>query len=394
MAKVIYEIVSNVDTIIVLKDPSIHFAPWEDPKVVAAREAAKRVKEEIAARELVEEERRWAVPVSGKKKKKGKKGNATPPRAPEEEDIAPPPTNNSIGVEEVGGLGTIGFSFEEREAFVVSEKMQMKGEKVAFQIPEDEILQSVDGKPSATGLSVGEGSNTADQSIFGGGRFHAKLKITDYFNMRETSTPNAGPSNGVENNIAVQMESEPTDEVTVVPEPLEEEGIHFHVCSGNLMSASPWFNRVLKRDGWMESNRNEEDRRFRISAEDWDEEAFLILMNIFHLRNRDVPRTVSLEMLAKIAVLVDYYDCGEAIELYTDMWIIDLRANVKIPTTYCRELMLWIWVSWVFRLSGEFELSTIVAIKQSTESIRNLALPIPSWITGMLFFSRLFNRLR
>jgi hypothetical protein len=39
MAKVVvHEIVSNFDTIVVLKNPSIHFAPWDDSDVVAAKE--------------------------------------------------------------------------------------------------------------------------------------------------------------------------------------------------------------------------------------------------------------------------------------------------------------------------------------------------------------------
>ncbi|KAF2796488.1 hypothetical protein K505DRAFT_300197 [Melanomma pulvis-pyrius CBS 109.77] len=163
--------------------------------------------------------------------------------------------------------------------------------------------------------------------------------------------------------------------------PLEEEGIYFHVCSGNLMSASPWFNRVLKKDGWMEAYPNAEDRRFRITAEDWDEEAFVILMNIFHLRNREVPRTVTLEMLAKIAVLADYYECTESIELFTDIWITHLRAKVAIPTTYCRDLILWIWVSWVFKSGDPFREATAVAIKQNTRAVADLGLPIPPTVT-------------
>jgi hypothetical protein len=318
MAKVVHKIASNVDTIIVLKNPCINFAPWEDAEAVATKKAA----------EHAEWKRIYRLNHPKKKSKKGKKVNAP------------------------------------------------------FEFPIDEILQSVNGEPSATCLSVGEGPNPAEQSIFGGESSHAKSRITDISHMLETSTSNAGISIEAENRIAVQWKLEPTDEATAGLGPGEEEGIHFHVCSGNLMSASPWFDRVLKRDGWLESNRNNEDRHFRISAEDWDDEALLILMNIFHLRNRDVPRTVSLEMLAKIALLVDYYDCGEAIELFANIWIADLSVNVPIPTTYDRTLVLWIWISWVFKWDELLKQSTLIAIKQCTESMRTLELPIPSWITG------------
>jgi hypothetical protein len=77
------------------------------------------------------------------------------------------------------------------------------------------------------------------------------------------------------------------------------------------MLASPWFSRALKKEGWSESDQNEKDGLIHISASDWDAEAFLILLNVLHLRNRSVPDKVSLDMLAKIAVLVDYYECDE-----------------------------------------------------------------------------------
>jgi hypothetical protein len=162
-----------------------------------------------------------------------------------------------------------------------------------------------------------------------------------------------------------------------------EEGIRFRVCSGNLISASPWFSRLLQRDGWMESHRNPEDNMLHISAEDWDEEAFVIMMNIFHLRNRQVPRTVTLDMLAKIAVVADYYECTESIELFVEIWLASLKTQSPIPTTYCLELIMWIWVSWTFKWAEIFKQSTDVAIKQCDEPFQNLGLPIPSIHCGI-----------
>ena len=82
------------------------------------------------------------------------------------------------------------------------------------------------------------------------------------------------------------------------------------------MSASPWFNRVLKKHGCGESGRNEQDGHFHVRGE-WGEDAFLILMNIFHLQNDKVPEKVTLQTLAKIAVLVDYYDCAVAVKMHS-----------------------------------------------------------------------------
>ncbi|RMZ67717.1 Nuclear pore [Pyrenophora seminiperda CCB06] len=132
--------------------------------------------------------------------------------------------------------------------------------------------------------------------------------------------------------------------------------------------ASPWFRRTLTRKEFAESLRDPSDGRYHIQANDWDEEALLILLNIFHVRTRRVPATVSLEMLAKIAVLVDYYELenAEVMERDTKDWIANVRRSVAIPSSYCRDLMLWICISRVFCMREEFEKTTAVAIKETS----------------------------
>ena len=132
----------------------------------------------------------------------------------------------------------------------------------------------------------------------------------------------------------------------------------------------------------MESNWNVEDECYYLMAEDWDEEAFIILMNILHHRNRKVPRTVTLETLAKIAVVVDYYECNESLDLFITIWTTDLQSKAYVPKTYCRDLILWMWVSWIFDMPERFKKATLGAVMQCTEQCRNLGLPIPYWITG------------
>jgi len=314
----VHEIVSNADTIIILKNPCIEFSKWGQPAPSTAGE-------------IWDATRKFNL-MKRKKYLKRK------------EDIDP------------ASLGPKGSVIDGRK-FVV------------------EDTRSLDSsRSSSAGVIQEASSRVIEQSIFGVGLSIAKQEI---------AIPKViEPGESGDNKINAQ-EVNPVPKVTT--EPIKEEGIRFCVCAGNLMSASPWFNRALKRNGWMESNWNSEGRSFYISAEDWDEEAFVILMNVFHLRNRKVPRTVTLEMLAKIAVLVDYYECDESIEPFTSVWIEDLRARTPIPKTYCRDLILWLWISWVFKLSDLFKQTTIVAIKQCTEPVRNLGLPIPAWITGMCY---------
>ncbi|KAF2810992.1 uncharacterized protein BDZ99DRAFT_508368 [Mytilinidion resinicola] len=141
----------------------------------------------------------------------------------------------------------------------------------------------------------------------------------------------------------------------------------YRVSSSHLRLASPKFESMLSGSNWKEGIPNEKDGRFYISVEDWDSEAFLILLNVLHLHHRKVPRSVSLELLAKITVLVDCYDCAEAAELWTERWIDRVKDTTPFP--------------WVLKLPQEFAQTTAVAIKQSTQAeLSTLGLPIIGFV--------------
>ena len=48
-------------------------------------------------------------------------------------------------------------------------------------------------------------------------------------------------------------------------------------------------------------------------------DAFIIVMNVIHGRNRTVPRV--LESLAEIAVVTDYLPCHEFMEIVSVLWM-------------------------------------------------------------------------
>ncbi|KAH6699592.1 hypothetical protein EV126DRAFT_424282 [Verticillium dahliae] len=50
----------------------------------------------------------------------------------------------------------------------------------------------------------------------------------------------------------------------------------------------------------------------------WNINATLILMNTVRGCGLSVPRSISLELLAEVAVLVDYYVCHETVGVYVD----------------------------------------------------------------------------
>jgi hypothetical protein len=281
----VHDIVSNADTIINLKNPCNGFADWGQPVSSSSVETEKAIRGSFSG-----------------KKKKSKKSKALE----SSDSILNIPVAESVNT---GRLNNALPEDRNSDPIAVIKENNSKGV--------DQRLSSAGPSDAEHALAVPEAVAPADI-----GKEGSALSVT-------------------KNNARyVGSVSEATTE------PTQESQIQFRVCAGNLMSASPWFNRILKKNGWMESTCNTEVRMFHISAEDWDEDAFAILMNVFHLRNRRVPRSITLEMLAKIAVLADYYECEESIQLFVDVWVADLREKTPVPHTYCRNLILWLWISW------------------------------------------------
>jgi hypothetical protein len=135
---------------------------------------------------------------------------------------------------------------------------------------------------------------------------------------------------------------------------------------------------MLKGD-WKESKTLQTYGWLRLETSDWDIGAVKILMDVIHGRTRKVPRIIDLELLAKIAVLVDYYELSlEVIEIFSTMWIENLRSTM--PEICSRDLMLWVCISWVFKQPDIFQEATKVAVMYSTGPVQTMKLPIPERI--------------
>ncbi|KAI0147303.1 hypothetical protein GGR57DRAFT_477009 [Xylariaceae sp. FL1272] len=145
------------------------------------------------------------------------------------------------------------------------------------------------------------------------------------------------------------------------------------LSSAHLRLASPYFMKALSGT-WKEASIGPDGLR-HLHAEDWDKEALLILMRIIHGRNRPVPRVMDLERLAKIAVLVDYYKCYEVVEPFAEIW--RQAVEVSLPVDVGRELVLYLFTSWVFRWQNIFEIVTKTAMEGCKEPLPRLGIPIP-----------------
>ncbi|KAJ1325989.1 hypothetical protein MN608_09190 [Microdochium nivale] len=168
-----------------------------------------------------------------------------------------------------------------------------------------------------------------------------------------------------------------SDTSSCLPARSTKPSFRLRLSSRHLILSSPYFQKMLK-GSWQES-KPQPHHEYNVEAEDWDFEALFVLMNIIHGRNSKVPLGVDIELLSKIAVLVEYYQCYEAARFVSTIWLKDLRW--KVPSAHGRDLVLWLLISWAYQDPSLFRTITRTAIIMTKGSFSTLSLPIPQKIT-------------
>ncbi|KAJ5924357.1 hypothetical protein N7466_008544 [Penicillium verhagenii] len=162
--------------------------------------------------------------------------------------------------------------------------------------------------------------------------------------------------------------------------PDETPEFRIQVSAKHLMFASPVFKKLLTGH-FKESVTYWQEGSVEITAESWDLEAFMIVLRAIHGLHAEIPQELSLEMVAKVAVIADYYDCKAVLYLMTDMWLNSMEKinyeEVKLSMAVVRDLIIWLWISWTFQLSSKFKETTSIAMSRSFGLIDSLGLPIP-----------------
>lgn len=162
-----------------------------------------------------------------------------------------------------------------------------------------------------------------------------------------------------------------TDGVQTMTPPIE---YHLRLSSKHLMLASPYLRKMYS-GAWEEATHRDDGGLLSWHVGTFfDPDAFIIVMNVIHGLNRKVPRVVDLELLAKIAVITDYLQCHDSMDVLSVVWIDRLRDS--LPDTYCREIILWIMISSVFRDQNTFGSATRTAILKSRDEVPSIGLPI------------------
>ncbi|KAL4777980.1 hypothetical protein BJX76DRAFT_363164 [Aspergillus varians] len=173
--------------------------------------------------------------------------------------------------------------------------------------------------------------------------------------------------NGIEAKHESPVTESPTAPIKVGPEPVET--IHYKISGKHMELVSPVFRRLL---GQISKKRTK-----NIIARDLDSEALLILLNVLHCQFETISRRVSLELLAKIAVIATNFACLGALGFCADMWILSLKDDIS-RLRYSRDLMLWLWITRAWNLRKEWQGAALRAVRQSPGTIPTLGLPFPS----------------
>lgn len=162
--------------------------------------------------------------------------------------------------------------------------------------------------------------------------------------------------------------------------PASKPGLRIKVSSRHLALASRVFRNKLQF-GSIRTARQSDGRIHLELAPGFDPRAVSIAMNAIHGRGSRVPKAVDLETLAQIALFVDKFQLLDAVEVYAERWV--ARLEDLVPDKYNRELVLWLYVSHIFRQNEVFRAVSRVAAMHSPGPIRSLGLPIRDKIISM-----------
>ncbi|OGM42367.1 hypothetical protein ABOM_007917 [Aspergillus bombycis] len=179
---------------------------------------------------------------------------------------------------------------------------------------------------------------------------------------------------------------------TKTPECTTQRRLQIRASSKHLTLSCPQFERTFQM-GFQEGTQLRTKGHLKFPIRDWEPIPFLILMLIIHHRTRLVPREVSLDSLVEIARLVDYYECYEAVEPFSDSWLVQLKIRSLSPPTYYTpssidEAKKCMFVSWVFNEAKAFQESSKYLEARSTGMISFSGIPVPSMINDAINRSR------
>jgi len=159
--------------------------------------------------------------------------------------------------------------------------------------------------------------------------------------------------------------------------------VHVRVSSKHMTLASPIFRVMLAPNGFMEGRDLELFGRVEVPLPDDDDAALILLLRIIHNHTKEIPVSIELELLTKVALLVDKYRLQDAVEFFSKIWMnhVDHRTgsfHLNIPQ--------WLCISLIFRNKQLFDKVAGLAVEHSDINfgINFDDLPIPDRLIGTI----------
>jgi len=173
--------------------------------------------------------------------------------------------------------------------------------------------------------------------------------------------------------------------------------IVFRVSAKHLNMASPVFQKLIN-GGFRESKPNDQVL-LEIRTSDWNAQALLVLLDIIHGHHNDVPKELTQEIVAHVALIADYYDCVDIVKVFYCGWEASFdndwesdwpNTNNQGLTDFGKAQQFQLLIAWTFQ--GDLVFSNIAtsAILSASGPIKTY-LPIPRRVTDSL--DQLFDKL-
>lgn len=154
----------------------------------------------------------------------------------------------------------------------------------------------------------------------------------------------------------------------------EDQDVKCVISSGHMMLASAYFQRRLSGD-FHDAVTLKKTGRATITLDD-DPDTLIVLLNIIHGRTRQVPRKVTLDLLSRLAVLINYYGMLESVELFSDTWIDNLKRE-GMPETYNEKVFPWLFIFWVFEKGDDFKDMARLVQRECDDKLDSLVGTVP-----------------
>ncbi|KAF5674697.1 hypothetical protein FDENT_9953 [Fusarium denticulatum] len=167
---------------------------------------------------------------------------------------------------------------------------------------------------------------------------------------------------------------EPTEPAGTTESPIFIEK-HFLCSQKHLTLASRRASKLFS-SAFKEASKQDDGLYHWNFGDVFDVQAFEVVLKIIHGKTRGVPQGAELDLLSKIASIVDDLECYDALSFCTERWLTSYRGSYRLPESMDETLARLILVSFVFANKDIFQRCIQRAARYTCEGMPTFHLPI------------------